>query len=111
MDIPRQWPLLATARAQRCPRACGPTDPGAKRGHDGLALAGTAEEVAGPAGVVGRAGHLGHQLLGSEVLQVRRAVPSRSTLKVSWMARSAAWKGWGPRRHQVPQGGRRARTR
>src|SRR5207245_5763374 len=36
------------------------------------ALAATAEEVTGPADVVGRARHLGHQLLGSEVLQVRR---------------------------------------
>ena len=39
------------------------------------------------------------------------AVPSRSTFKVSWMARTAAWKGWWPRRLRVPQGGRRARTR
>src|ERR1700746_858158 len=36
------------------------------------ALAGAAEEVTGPAGVVGRARHLGHQLFGSDILQVRR---------------------------------------
>src|SRR5262249_25497275 len=38
----------------------------------GSALAGAAEEVAGPGGVVGRAGYLGHGLIGREGLQVCR---------------------------------------
>ena len=37
----------------------------------GSGLIGGAEELAGPARVVGRAGHLGHELIGGEALQVR----------------------------------------
>ena len=46
--------------------------PSTKSGMTASALAGAAEEVPGPAGVVGRAGHFGHQFVGCDVLEVLR---------------------------------------
>ena len=78
--LPRQWGargMVAIAypaglwRSQRA-GACGTMAPTNKRRVGGSALAGTAKEVAGPGGIVGRAGHLGHELFGSEVIEVRR---------------------------------------
>ena len=57
----------------QCGETCGTMDPRPTSAElAGSALAGTAEEVACPGGIVGRAGHLGHELFGSEVIEVRR---------------------------------------
>ena len=57
---------------------------------------GAAEEVARPAGIVGGAGDLGHQLVEARLFKSAGGVPSRSAFIVAWIACTAAWKGWWP---------------